>query len=233
MGPILFIIYVNDLPEVVQSKLWMFADDTKIYHTISSNEDSILLQNNLSSIMKWCSTWLMDSNYGKCKCMSFGNRTLPMSQYLMSTGEEDISVMRVCEQLDLGVLFTSEFKFGPHIHHIVQKANRLIGLIKKSFDFLDAPMLRTLYTSLVCPYLDYACVVWCPFQLGDIRIIEKVQRRATKIIQSLKDKSYYDRLVSLNLPSLLYRRRRMDVIMVYLIVVEDWRDLIWQIVHLL
>ena len=55
LGPILFIIYVNDLPEVVQSKLWMFADDTKIYRTISSNEDSILLQNDLSSIMKWCS----------------------------------------------------------------------------------------------------------------------------------------------------------------------------------
>ena len=86
----------------------MFADDTKIYHTISSNEDSILLQNDLSSIMKWCSTWLMDLNYDKCKCMSFGNRTLPMSQYLMSTGEEDISVMRVSEQ---PVRFRSAFYF--------------------------------------------------------------------------------------------------------------------------
>ena len=95
-------------PEVVQSKLWIFADDTKIYYTISSNEDSILLQNDLSSIMKWCSTWLMDLNYDKCK-------------FLMSTEEEDISVMRVCEQSDLGVLFTSDFKFGPHIHNIVQK----------------------------------------------------------------------------------------------------------------
>ena len=82
-------------------------------------------------------------------------------------------------------------------------------------------MLQTLYTSLVHPYLDYASVVWCPFQLGEIRIIEKVQRRATKIIPSLKDKSYHDRLVSLNLPSLLYRRRRMDVIMIYLIVRES------------
>ena len=77
---------------------------------------------------------------------------------------------------------------------------------------------RILYTSLVHPYLDYACVVWCPFQLGDTRVIEKVQRWATKIVPLLKDKSYYDRLVSLNLPSLLYIRRRMDMIMVYLIV---------------
>ena len=73
--------------------------------------------------------------------MSFGNRTLSMSRYLMSTGEEDIFVKRVCEQLDLGELFTSDFKFGSHIYHIVKKVNRLIGLIRKSFEFLDVPLL--------------------------------------------------------------------------------------------
>ena len=105
----------------------------------------------------------MDLNYDKCKCMSFGNRKLPMSQHLISTGKEDISVKKVCEQLNSGVLFTLDFKFGSHIHHILQKANRLIGLIKQAFEFLDASMLQTSYTSLVHPYLDYACVVWCPF----------------------------------------------------------------------
>ena len=112
----------------------------------------------------------------------------------MSTGVEDISVKRVYKQSDLGVLFTSDFKSGSHFHHIVQKANQFIGLIKKSFEFLDAPMLRTLYTSLVRSYLDYAYMVWCPFQLGNMRVIEKVQRCTTKIIPSLKDKLYNDRL---------------------------------------
>ena len=78
-------------------------------------------------------------------------------------------------------------------------------------------MLWTLYTSLVRPHLDYACVVWCPFQLEDVRAIERVQRRATKLVPALRNKSYYDRLVALNLPSLLYHRRRMDMIMVYLV----------------
>ena len=130
LGPVLFITYVNDLPEVI---LWMFADDTKIYRTISSNEDSILLQSDLHSIMRWCSAWLMNLNYDKC--MSFGNRTFPTNQYLMSSGEEYISVNQVCEQSDLRVLFTSNFKIGTHIHHIVQKANRLIGLIKSHSNF--------------------------------------------------------------------------------------------------
>ena len=56
--------------------------------------------------------------------------TLSMSQYLMSNGEEDISVKRVCEQSDLGVLFTLNFKFGSHIYYIAQKASQLISLIK-------------------------------------------------------------------------------------------------------
>ena len=85
----------------------------------------------------------------------------------------------------------------------MQKTNEVIGFNKKLFEFLDVLMLQTLYTSLIhCSYLDYqyACVVWCPFQLGGMRAIEKIQRCATKIVPSLKDKSYYDRLISLNLP---------------------------------
>ena len=64
--------------------------------------------------------------------MSFGNHAFFTSQYLMSTGEEDISVKRVCQQSYFGVLFTSNFKFGIriYIHRFVQKADRLIGLIK-------------------------------------------------------------------------------------------------------
>ena len=118
----------------------MFADDIKIYRTITSDEDSILCRMTKNSIMSWCLVWLMDLKC-KCKCMSFGNRTLSMSQYLMSTEEEDIFVKRVCEHLDLGVLFTSDFKFGSYIHHIVKKANQLISFIRKSFEFLEAPIL--------------------------------------------------------------------------------------------
>ena len=133
MGPILFIIYVNDLPEVVTSNLWMFADDSKIYCTITSDEDINRLQEDLHNVSIWCSKWLMTLNLDKCKCISFGSCALPMNQYTISLGDEDTYVARVHEQSDLGVLFTSNLKFGPHIHHIVQKGNRCIGLIKRSF----------------------------------------------------------------------------------------------------
>ena len=88
----------------------------------------------------------------------------------------------------------------------------------KVCEFLDAPMLRTCYISLVHPYLDYACVIRCPFQLWDMRVIWKGTKMWLRPLAiSLKNKSYYDSLVSLNLPSLLYRRS-IDKIMVYMIV---------------
>ena len=79
-------------------------------------------------------------------------------------------------------------------------------------------MFRILYTTLIRPHLDYASVVWNPYQLGHIRAIEKVQRRATRIIPEFRGYSYFDRLKALNLPSLVYRIRRMDMIMVYKII---------------
>ena len=76
-------------------------------------------------------------------------------------------------------------------------------------------MLRSLYTSLIRPHLDYASIIWNPYQLSDIRLLEQVQRRVTQQVFQLKDLPYDERLRSLNLPSLFYRRRRMDMIMIY------------------
>ena len=102
---------------------------------------------------------------------------------------------------------------------ILLLCRKLIGslaLLKSYLNFwMLLALLRTLYTSVV--HLHYACVVWCPFQLEDMRTIKNVHRRVTKVVPSLKDNPYYDCLASLNLPSLVYRSR-MDTIMVYLIV---------------
>jgi len=76
-------------------------------------------------------------------------------------------------------------------------------------------MLQTLYTTLIHPHLDHAIVIWNPYQLGNIRFIEKVQRRATRMIPELINHPYQDRLSALNLLSLAYRRRRMDMITLY------------------
>jgi len=91
----------------------------------------------------------------------------------------------------------------------------MIGIIYCTFRMLTPHTLRLLYTSLVRPHLDYTWFVWQPYLLKNIRTLEAVQRRATRLLPYLAHLTCSDRLKSLNLPSLYYRRLRMDMIMTY------------------
>ena len=84
------------------------------------------------------------------------------NDYFMVRNNVYLPITRVYEERDLGVLFTSNLKFGSHISQIVHKANRLIGLIRQTFSYLGPPMLCVLYVGFVCPHLDYTCVIWNP-----------------------------------------------------------------------
>ena len=92
------------------------------------------------------------------------------------------------------------------------------GLTKRSFTHLDRNMFLKLYKSIIRPHLEYANVIWSPLYKGQIDEIEKVQRRATKIVPSLKNKSYLQRLTVLGLPSIRYRQIRSDLIQAYKII---------------
>ena len=78
------------------------------------------------------------------------------------------------EEKDLGVLFSSTLKFSHYVRETVHKANRLLRLIKRTFNFLEPKILHNLYTALIRPHLDYACVIWNLYQLGDIRTLEHI-----------------------------------------------------------
>ena len=105
--------------------------------------------------------------------------------------------------------------FDHHVSECVKAANKTLGLIRRTYLHLDAETLKTLYISLVRPKLEYGNVVWSPRLQSHIDELERVQRRATKLVPSLKDKSYEERLQALKLPSLAYRRMRGDVIETY------------------
>ena len=119
-----------------------------------------------------------------------------------------------CER-DLGVMVDNELKFGQQVDAVVLKANRQLGLIKRSFTYLDEKTLVLLYTSLVRPLLEYANVTWPVSFKKDIDKLERVQRRATCLLPQIRQLHYQDRLKILNLPSLVYRRVRGDMIEAY------------------
>ena len=114
---------------------------------------------------------------------------------------------------DLGVLIDNKLGFSNHVAHVTKKANRIVGIIRRTFDFLSEELFVQLYKTLVRPVLEYGHSAWQPNSKQLCQNLEDVQRRATKLISSLKNLSYPDRLKRLKLPS--HRRKRGDMIDVF------------------
>ena len=147
LGPILFILYINDLSEQIQSSLWTFADDTKIYRPILTTEDQNILQKDLDIFTQWNKTWQGFLNISKCKHLSLGgpstNRT-----YTIKNDLEDVIIQQTREERDLGITFTNDFKFSKHINLSICKANKMLGIVYRSFQHLTPTIFRMLYVSL-------------------------------------------------------------------------------------
>ena len=114
-------------------------------------------------------------------------------------------ISTVTEEKDLDIVFDRDLKFTSHVNQIVMKANRVLGIIKRTFASRDAHTVRLLYAPLFRPILYYSSTVWNLYLMKNIRKLEAVQRRATKLIPSFYNMSYSKRLQKLNLPSSLYR----------------------------
>ena len=210
LGPILFVIFINDMSAVVESFCQLFADNAKIFNSICSSEDNRKLQCDLDKLSDWAEKWQLYFNTDKCKSFHIG-RTNKRQVYQMNGNSLD----QVMEEKDLGVIIDHELKFHQQTAASVKKTNHVLGLIKKSFSNLDETTLSLLYKTLVRPHLEYANVAWGPHFKGDIKLVERVQRRATKLVQQYKTLPYEDRRRALELPSLVHRRRGGDMIFTY------------------
>ena len=216
LGPILFVIYINDLPEGIKSWCSLYADDTKVSTTVDTEEGRRKLQEDLDRAVQWADTWQLKFHTGKCKVIHFGNKNV-QHNYTMKThnSEERVTLATTSSEKDLGVEVDNELKFSQHIEKQVGKANRILGQIRRSFQYLDANTMKLLFTSLVRPHLEYANAIWSPRLKKDNNLIEGVLRRATKLIPGMKDLDYSERLKKINIPSMKYRRERGDMIEVY------------------
>ena len=113
----------------------------------------------------------------------------------------------------MGVIIDNELKYHVYAASATKKANQVLGIIKKSYYTRDAKTMPTLYKSMVRPHLEYGNAIWGPF--CNIGMVESVQKHATKLIDTLKHKPYEDRLIALDLPSMTYRCKRGDMILMY------------------
>ena len=188
----------------------IYADDTKVYRPISSLQDTEQLQQDLNSILSWSEKWQLPFNKSKCKIMHIGSRN-PLAEYSMANHKLE----RTTQEKDLGIMVDDSLLFHAHTDMIVARAYQTLAVINRTFLNLDEVILPLIYKALVRPILEYANTVWGPIFIGDMWKVEKVQKRATRMIPAIRYLPYEDRLKRLKLPTLRYRRDRGDMITVY------------------
>lgn len=194
----------------------MFADDTKIWTKISCINDAAALQKHLDSLSTWSAEWQLKFNPDKCKVMHIGHQY--KTNYTIQQDNTDCSILEITEEKDLGVLTANTMKVSRQCHEAASKANRVLGMVHRQFKDLDKKSFLIIYKGFIRPHLEYAIQAWCPYLKGDIEHLEKVQRRATKLISGYSKLSYEQRLGKLNLTTLHTRRQRGDLIEAYKII---------------
>ena len=210
LGPILFLIYINDLDDDITSKVLKFADDTKVFRKIKSDADRQHLQDDLNKLIEWSEKWQMLLNFGKCKCLHTGHG-IENAQYTMGGTVLNTTV----KEKDLGLTISADMKVSEQCGIAAAKANQILGLIRRNIVYKEKELIIPLDKTLVRLHLEYCIQAWRPYRKKDIYMLERVQRRATKMIQKLRNISYEMRLKECGLTTLETRRLRGDQIEVF------------------
>jgi len=193
LGPLLFIIFINLMIEKAEdANMYLYADDLKLFREIANDEDCDKLQNDVDRLYDWTRYSLLGFHPDKCETMRLGSKTknLPNSFYTIN----DTRLKIVNSVKDLGITFSNVPSYEEHIRNKVNKANALVGMIRRNFEYMDKIMFKQLFVAIVRPHLEYGGAIWNPDIKNLTELIENVQRRATRLNPGMKGLSYKDRL---------------------------------------
>ena len=210
LGPLLFLLYINDMPDQLRSTVKIFADDSKLFGSVATSQDREYIQEDLQKLGKWSLKWQLPFNVNKCKVLHLGSCNASADYTLLGQ-----TLIVTEKEKDLGIMVDGTLNFHSQTATAVANANKLLGIVRRSFARLCKTTLPLLFKTLIRPHLEYGNCVWGPSSRGDQKQLEKVQRRATKLVPELREKPYSQRLRELSLPSLTYRRQRGDMITIY------------------
>ena len=149
-------------------------------------------------------------NFGKCKCIHTGHGNVS-KEYFMGNTKLGTSV----KQKDLGVTVSADTTVSKKCGLAAAKGNQMLRLIRRNIIYMDKTLIIALYKAIVRPHLEYCIQAWRPYHKKDIDKLERVQRRATKLIQGLKHLCYERRLLECRLTTLETRRLRGDLLEVF------------------
>ena len=177
LGPLLFLVYINDLPDNISSQIRLFADDCIIYLGLSSSKSPEQLQSDLDSRSSRAEKWQMRFNCSKCYSMHLTrNKSAVVTTYFLN-GQ---ALERTDAHPYLGVTISSDLRLNNHCDFVVKKSSKTLNFISRNFYHCTRETKAKLYPSLVRPSLEYACCAWDPYTQRNISNLEKVQRRAAR-----------------------------------------------------
>lgn len=220
LGPILFLIYINDITEGIRSKLRLFADDALLYCPIKTEADHVQLQQDLKTLENWAEKWDMKFNAKKCYIMS-NKRQGAKSTRLYSLCDTILETVHNIHYL--GVLINDDMSFTAQVDTISAKASRTLGFLKRNLKNCPEELRKTAFTTMCRPVLEYAAPVWDPHLAGDVAKLEKVQRRGARFVKNdyRRTSSVTTMLEDLQWVPLKERRQNARLVLFYQIVNEE------------
>jgi hypothetical protein len=168
LGPLLFLIFINDIDENIISKLWKFADDSKLCNRVDNELDAETVRSDLKKLFNWSVDWQMLFNVEKCIVMHMGNKNKHFN-YEMG----GINLKSIEKERDLGVIIHVNGKVSEQCAIASSKANQVLGMIRRNIKFKSKDIILRLYKSLVRPRLEYCVQAWNPCLHKDIDLLER------------------------------------------------------------
>ena len=177
LGPCLFLAYINDLPDSLKSRARLFADDTIVYLTITSESDAETLQDDLLKLEQWESDWSMEFNPDKCEVIRVTKKQKPI---IFPYKLHNIELKATENAKYLGITINDEFSWKPHIENKASKAFNTLKFIKRNVQTNNQKIKETAYNTYVRPQLHYGAPVWHPWQEKLTYKVDRVQRAAAR-----------------------------------------------------
>ena len=172
LGPILFLVFINDLPKAINSSCRLFADDTIVYREISSPTDSAALQHDLEALQCWEKRWGMSFNPSKCNTINITRKEDPLvTEYTLK--DEPLENVKIASYL--GIQISRDLSWHSHVAKVSAKGNKSLGFIRRNIRTSSKATKTLAYQTLVRPSLEYASCVWAPHLKHLREAIEKIQ----------------------------------------------------------
>ena len=226
LGPLLFLVYINDLPERIKSKIRLFADDSYLYRIIENPQDTAELQSDLNALIKWEKQWSMEFYPDKCKVLRITKKLKPIEgDYYMHNHKLE----NVDEAKYLGLIIHKKLSWKPHVSMIIKKANQTRAFLQRNLRASHRDVKAQCYTTFVRPILEYVSSAWDPTGEGNQQLrnrLEMVQRQAARFVygdwrntsspsemikhlkwQSLQERRYHSRLTLMH----KYQHNTVDI----------------------